>query len=89
MKNKWFFRLFFVLVAAIICGIVGWLIGANIGENYFVDFTFNGVRGYEATGQVGFLLGFIGSVILCSFVLFKPFRKIGARYSQENQPNSN
>lgn len=37
--------------------IIGWITGANIGGNYFTDFTFNGVRGYEATGQIGSIIG--------------------------------
>ena len=39
--------------------IIGWITGANIGGNYFTDFTFNGVRGYEATGQIGSIVGVV------------------------------
>ncbi len=56
------------VVAAIVGGIIGalpgyiigWITGANIGGNYFTHFTFNGVRGYEATGQIG---GIVGAVL--------------------------
>jgi uncharacterized membrane protein YeaQ/YmgE (transglycosylase-associated protein family) len=36
---------------------LGMLIGALIGGNFATEFQFNGVRGYEATGQVGFIIG--------------------------------
>ena len=44
--------------------IIGLLTGAFIGGNWFTDFVFNGVQGYEATGQIGALAGaFIGGII--------------------------
>jgi hypothetical protein len=52
---KLLFRLLIVVIAGTVCGIVGWIVGAYIGGNYAVDFTFNGVRGYEAVGQLGFI----------------------------------
>ena len=45
-------------------GLLGMLIGAYIGGNFAQDFTFLGVRGYEATGQLGFILGAIMGVIV-------------------------
>lgn len=36
---------------------VGLLLGSFIGGNYLVDFEFAGVRGYEAVGNIGLLLG--------------------------------
>jgi len=50
-------RVLMVFVIAFICGVVGWILGALIGGNFAGQFVFNGVRGYEATGKVGFLLG--------------------------------
>jgi hypothetical protein len=38
-------------------GIAGLLVGALFGGNFATEFTFIGLRGYEATGQVGLLLG--------------------------------
>lgn len=69
------FRLLAGFVVGLACGIAGWLVGAYIGGNYAVDFTFNGIRGYEAVGQLGFIFSFIGGGILCWLILFKTFRK--------------
>lgn len=76
---KLLFRLLAVFVAGMVCGIVGWIIGAYIGGNYAVDFTFNGIRGYEAVGQLGFIFGFIGGGVLCWLIVFKPFRSRSRR----------
>lgn len=37
-------------------GLIG---GAMIGGNFFTEFEFNGVRGYEAVGQIGAIVGTI------------------------------
>jgi amino acid transporter len=37
--------------------VIGTMIGMNIGGNYFTSFTFLGLRGYEATGQIGMVVG--------------------------------
>ena len=29
----------------------------NLGGNYYGDFVFNGLRGYEAVGQIGAIIG--------------------------------
>ena len=68
--SKWISRLLAVLAGGILCGIgglvcavIGLLVGAEIGGNYAQDFVFNGMRGYEAGGQLGFLVGFVvGSI---------------------------
>ena len=57
MKNDSVLRFLLMLAVGIICGIVGMLIGAYLGGNYATNFQLNGVRGYEATGQVGFVVG--------------------------------
>ena len=44
-----------ILATVIITLLLGMLVGAWFGGNYAEDFQFNGVRGYEATGQVGLL----------------------------------
>jgi hypothetical protein len=35
------------------------IVGADYGGNYATDFEFNGVRGYEATGQIHAIVGFV------------------------------
>ncbi|SHJ87993.1 hypothetical protein SAMN02745751_03618 [Dethiosulfatibacter aminovorans DSM 17477] len=51
------------IVGLIAGAILGLLIGVEIGGNFFVDFEYVDVRGYEATGvlgaQIGALTGFI------------------------------
>jgi hypothetical protein len=37
--------------------IIGLFIGMNLGGNYYGDFVFNGLRGYEAVGQIGAIIG--------------------------------
>jgi hypothetical protein len=46
-----------VFSSALILGMLGMLVGAYIGGNFATNFQLIGVRGYEATGQVGFILG--------------------------------
>lgn len=52
-----------VLVAAIslstglVSGMGGLLVGAWYGGNYCNGYQFNGVRGYEAVGQIGLAVG--------------------------------
>ena len=50
-------RISAVIVIALVFGAIGMIIGALLGGNYAEQFTFNGVQGYEATGQIGFILG--------------------------------
>jgi hypothetical protein len=51
------FRVSAILILGIVSGLIGWVIGALIGGSYAEQFVFNSVRGYEATGQIGFILG--------------------------------
>lgn len=53
------------------CAAVGLILGALIGGNFLEDFVFNGVRGYEATGQVGFFLGGLLGLLAGWRILFK------------------
>ena len=50
-------RVSIILVIGVVAGLTGWLIGALVGGNFAEQFVFNGVRGYEATGQIGFIFG--------------------------------
>jgi len=47
------------------------IIGALIGGNYAEQFVFNGVQGYEATGQIGFILGALTGLIAGWWFLLK------------------
>jgi len=52
-----------VLVFGFVLGVIGLLVGAWFGGNFATSFEFNGVRGYEATGQVGFILFALAGLI--------------------------
>ena len=64
-------RTFVVLLIGFVSGVIGWIVGALIGGNYAEQFVFNGVRGYEATGQLGFIFGTLIGLILSWWFLFK------------------
>jgi len=57
-------RIIAVIGITLVSGIIGLVIGALIGGNYAQDFVFDGVRGYEATGQLGFILGAVAGLFL-------------------------
>ena len=64
-------RVFVTLVIGFVLGVIGLFIAMYIGGNYAEDFVFNGVRGYEATGQIGFLVGGAIGLISGWWFLFK------------------
>ncbi len=64
-------RILALVASGLILGLLGLFVGALIGGNFAVDFYFNRVRGYDATGQVGFLLGAATGVVLSWRVLAK------------------
>ena len=58
-----------VLISGLTFGAMGLFLGAYIGGNYAQNFSLFGVRGYEAAGQLGFILGAImGVVVSISFL---------------------
>jgi membrane protease YdiL (CAAX protease family) len=58
-----------VLISGLLFGAMGLFSGAYIGGNYAQNFSLFGVRGYEAAGQLGFILGAImGVVVSISFL---------------------
>jgi len=60
----------FIVVTAVTL-VLGMLIGAWLGGNFAQDFQFNGVRGYEATGQIGLLCSFFALFLLGAFYWIK------------------
>ncbi len=68
---KMMLRLLAVLFIGLVFGVIGWIVGALIGGNYAEQFVFNSVRGYEATGQLGFILGVLIGVFFGWWIFFK------------------
>lgn len=56
------------IVGAIVVAVVGLIAGAMFGGNFCNTCEFNGLRGYEATGQLGFLLGAFAGAALFGWV---------------------
>jgi hypothetical protein len=69
--SKTILRVFAMIVVGFVSGVIGLIIGALIGGNYAEQFVFNGVRGYEATGQVGLIFGALIGLISSWWFLFK------------------
>lgn len=69
--GKTILRILFTLVIGFVLGVIGLFIAMYIGGNYAEDFVFNGVRGYEATGQIGFIIGGVIGLITGWWFLFK------------------
>ena len=64
-------RVFLTLILGFVLGVIGLFIAMYIGGNYAEDFVFNGVRGYEATGQIGFIVGGAIGLIIGSWFLLR------------------
>ena len=64
---KLIWRMIGVLTTVILTLLLGVLVGAWFGGNYAEEFQFNGVRGYEATGQIGLLCGVVVLILLGAY----------------------
>ena len=64
-------HIFTVIVIGFVFGGIGLVVGAQLGGNFATQFVFNGVQGYEATGQIGFIIGALIGVISSWWFLFK------------------
>ena len=64
-------RFLAVILIGFLFGVIGLVIGAQLGGNFATQFVFNGVRGYEATGQIGFIFGALFGAISTWWFLFK------------------
>jgi len=60
-----------VIVIGFVFGIIGLFIGVQLGGNFATQFVFNGVQGYEATGQICFILGALIGLISSWWFLSK------------------
>jgi hypothetical protein len=64
-------RVLSIIIIGFVSAILGWLLGAWFGGNFAEQVVFNGVRGYEATGQIGAILGALIGLLSSSWLLFK------------------
>jgi hypothetical protein len=55
------------LIGGLVLAAVGSVVRATYGGNYATDFKFNGLRGYEATGQLGAMFGVVTGAPLCAW----------------------
>ena len=68
-------RLATAVASLAILTLFGFVVGANYGGNHATDFEFAGVRGYEATGALGALLGMAAWTFAVLAVTFFAARK--------------
>jgi hypothetical protein len=61
---KWCIGILAVISSIIVCGVLGFMAGTFIGGNYAQNFTFLDVRGYEAAGLLGLIIGVIVGGVL-------------------------
>ncbi|MFN2110916.1 MAG: hypothetical protein ACK2UI_14775 [Anaerolineae bacterium] len=66
---NWVWRGIAVTVSGFLLGVLGWLVGALIEGNLAQEFAFGGVRGYEAAGLVGYLVGTATGIIASCRIL--------------------
>lgn len=83
--RQWIYVTMAALAGTLLFGIGGLIVGATYGGNYCNTCEFNGQRGYEATGQVGFLLGAVAGAGLCAWVAFAWIRRRNARDSDADR----
>ena len=73
-----FVRVLVVVMAAVFGGVAGgaggWLLGSLYGDTSAANFEFAGLRGYQATGLIGGLLGFI---LVAGFCALRQLRRPG------------
>ena len=61
---SYLFRVFVSMIGGVVMGVIGMFVGAWFGGNFATEVFFNGVRGYEATSQIGFIVfSLVGAVI--------------------------
>lgn len=63
-----------ILAVVFSCLMLGVLGGAWFGGNYAENIRFNGVRGYEASGEIGLLCGVFALFLLGVYYLVKKNR---------------
>ena len=65
------FSVLAVILIGFVCAVISAIVVINLGYGFAPDFTYNGWRGYEATGPIGFILGALMGLIGSSMLLFR------------------
>jgi len=52
------------MIGGVVLGVIGMVVGAWFGGNFATEVVFNGVRVYEATSQIGFILFSLVSAVM-------------------------
>ena len=60
-----------VLLIGLVCAVFSAIVVINLGYGFAPGFTYNGWRGYEATGPIGFILGALIGLIGSGMFLFR------------------
>lgn len=74
MKRKLIYITLLGIALIIFSAISGLLIGMYLGGNYFVNFEFAKVRGYEAVGILGMIFG-VGIGFITTILVVVRYRK--------------
>jgi hypothetical protein len=77
-------------IGVIVCGILGFMVGTYVGGNYAQNFMFLEIRGYEAAGLLGLIIGAIaGGAINLGLVVayFKAAADPLGNMETENESN--
>jgi len=64
-----------VIAGGLVLGAVGLIGGALFGGNYATDFQFGDARGYEATGQLGAIIGLALGAALAALLASRLLRR--------------
>lgn len=70
------------IAGSIVFAVLGLIAGAMFGGNFCNTCEFNGLRGYEATGQLGFLLGACAGAALSGWGAAALLRRRRARRAE-------
>jgi hypothetical protein len=78
--RQWIVVAVAAVVGGLVTGAVGLVVGGNYGGNHCSSWEFNGVRGYEATGQIGLLIGEVIGFVAGGWAVFALLRRRSAKW---------
>jgi hypothetical protein len=84
--GQWIVVAVAAVAGGLAAGAVGLVVGAKYGGNHCGNCEFNGVRGYEATGQIGLLVGEAIGFVAGGWAVFALLRRRKARDANLESP---